>query len=475
MTTIPTLKQIEKRLLELSLIDYVEWAFFKKTKREFVVNNHHVEICNALEKVVKGEILNLIINIAPRYSKTEIAVKSFVEWCLAKNSRCKFIHLSYSDMLALDNSAEIREDIKSDWFQSLWPIEIKADADAKQRWNTTEGGGVYATGTMGSITGFGAGSFSGEEFAGCIIIDDPIKPEDSYSDLVRKKANDRLNNTIISRRNNPKKTPIIIIMQRLHENDMSGFCIDGGTGEDWHVVSLPAIKDDGTPLWELKHSIEQLRAMEKADRRMFAGQYMQTPAPAEGRIIKRQWFKTYRELPAKAEKYLISADFTFKGSDKSDYVVIQAWAKCGGEYFLIDQIRDKMDFPTTKSAFIAFCNKHPHITRKLIEAKANGQAIIDSVKKDIYGIIPITPTDSKEARAHSVSSLFEAGNVYFPEKASFLGDLMEEIAVFPEGKHDDQVDAMTQALINLIGKRVGGFTNEMLQPTININSQRGNW
>lgn len=473
-----TNKQIEKAILEASLLEYVQFSFNKKTKKDFIVNHHHERICNVLERVHRGEIKNLIINIAPRYSKTEIAVKSFVEWSMAKNPRCKFIHLSYSDMLALDNSSEIREDIKSDWFQEYWQIKVKKDSDAKQKWYTENGGGVYATGTMGSITGFGAGSFSqdGDEFEGAIIIDDPLKPEESYSDQIRKKANERLNNTIMSRRNNPSKTPIIIIMQRLHEDDMSGFCLNNGTGEEWHHLSLPAIMDDGTPLWPAKHSIDQLEAMKRADPKMFAGQYIQAPAPAEGNIIKRVHFKTYRTLPARVDKYVISVDCTFKDNKTSDYVVFQAWAKCGGEFYLLDQVRDKMSFTTTATALKAFCGKHPKILRRLVEDKANGTAIIDTLKKEVSGLIPINPKDSKISRVNAVSSLFEAGNVYLPEGVAWLNDLIEESAVFPNGKHDDQVDAMTQALIDLSGARIGSFTEEMLKPTINTNTVRqGNW
>jgi predicted phage terminase large subunit-like protein len=329
---------------------------------------------------------------------------------------------------------------------------------------------------MGSITGFGAGNVEGGEFGGCIIIDDPLKPEEAYSDLQRKKANDRLNNTILSRRNNPSKTPIIIIMQRLHEDDMSGFCLNGGTGEEWHHLSLPAIMDDGQPLWSAKHSLDQLETMKKADRRAFAGQYMQAPAPDEGAILKRQFFKTYRELPARVDKYLISLDATFKGSDKSDYVVMQAWAKCSGEYYLMDQVRAQMDFPATIVAFRAFCLKHPKCTKKLIEAKANGQAIIDSLKREISGIVAVVPKDSKESRVNAVTPFFEAGNVFIIHSAPWLNDFIEECAIFPNGKHDDQVDAMTQALIDFSGASIGSFTDEMLSPTLNNNSvSKGKW
>jgi predicted phage terminase large subunit-like protein len=169
-------------------------------------------------------------------------------------------------------------------------------------------------------------------------------------------------------------------------------------------------------------------------------------------------------------------DCTFKDNKTSDYVVFQAWAKCGGEFYLLDQVRDKMSFTTTATALKAFCGKHPKILRRLVEDKANGTAIIDTLKKEVSGLIPINPKDSKISRVNAVSSLFEAGNIYLPEGVAWLNDLIEESAVFPNGKHDDQVDAMTQALIDLSGARIGSFTEEMLKPTININTVRqGNW
>lgn len=438
-------KEILKRKIEKSFFEYVKWSFEKKNKKPFVVNSHHIKICETLEKVFSGEIENLIINIAPRYSKTEIAVKCFIEWCLAKINESKFIHLTYSDSLALDSSSEIRENIKSDWYQYLWPSETKKDKDSKQKWETTNGGGVYATGTMGSITGFGAGRFDDNGFGGAIIIDDPLKPDEAHSEDIRKKANQRLNSTIINRRNNTNgknKTPIIIIMQRIHEEDMTGFCLSGGTDLKWHHVSIPVIDENGKALWEAKHSIEQLNEMKRADPQMFSGQYMQSPSPQEGNMIKRSWIKTYTVLP-QIEQFWISLDCSFKESEKSDFVVFQVWGRRGAEYFLIDRVRDKMDFPTTLSTFEMICNKHKYATAKLVEVKANGQAIVDSLKKKISGIIEITPTESKEARLSAVSPLFQAGNVYLREDDY---DFIEELVTFPKAKHDDMVDACSQAL-----------------------------
>lgn len=438
-------KERERRGLERSLLEYVKWSFEKKKKLPFIVNSHHIKICDALEKVFRGEIQNLIINIAPRYSKTEIAVKCFIEWCLAQYNDCQFIHLSYSDALVLDNSSEVREDIKSDWYQYHWPMETKRDSDAKGKWYTTAGGGMYSTGTMGSLTGFGAGKFACERFAGAIIIDDPIKPEEADSETQRKKANERLNNTIISRRNDTTKTPIIIVMQRLHEEDMSGFCIDGGTDLEWTHLSIPCIDEEGEALWPQKHTVEQLKKMEKANRRVFAGQYMQTPSPDEGAIFKRQHWKFYKKLPDHFHEIVQSWDFAVKDKATSDFNVGLVAGRVGADRYLIDQDKFKGDFSAACKALVKMSIKHPKAQRKLVEDKANGSPVLTTLKKTVPGMVPVIPIHDKVFRANAAQPNVESGNWYLPHPdiCPWIEEFIDQLAIFPNGKHDDEVDAFT--------------------------------
>ena len=216
-----------------SLMFHTRYFFMKNHKRKFVVNEHHKIIVDALEKIASGDITRLIINIAPRYGKTELAVKNFISWCLSNNPSAKFIHLSYSDDLALDNSEEVKNMVLSDDFQAMYPeLKLKSDSKSKKKWYTTSGGGVYATSASGQVTGFGAGSVDDEKeidetisdfnklenFGGAIIIDDPIKPDDVYT-VVRDRVNQKFDSTIRNRVNS-RKTPIIIIMQRLDPLDL---------------------------------------------------------------------------------------------------------------------------------------------------------------------------------------------------------------------------------------------------------------
>lgn len=293
--------------MEASQISFTEY-FFKVRGANFVRNWHHYRIEQALLKIERGEIQNLVINIFPRSGKTQLAVIDWMARCIGKNPRAQFIHLSYSDRLALDNSAKCRELIGTKEYQELWPIKVKDDTDSKQLWYTEQGGGLYATAAGGAITGFGAGVLeqpNDGKFYGAIVIDDPIKVDDAYSESIRSTINDRLNETIQSRRNS-RKTPIIIIMQRLHEDDMSGFVLRGGMGEEFHHLCLPAIVD-GESMWPFKHTLEDLEKMRTANHSVFMAQYMQDPTPDEGTFFKAEWFENTRfrlgEEPTRLVKY----------------------------------------------------------------------------------------------------------------------------------------------------------------------------
>lgn len=266
--------------------------FFKQNEgRSFNVGEHHRRIAEALDKVYRGETRRLIINLPPRYSKTEMAVKTFIAKGLAINPASKYIHLSYSSYLALDNSESAKGIVQSDWYKSLFPnVEIKKDSKSKQKWYTTAGGGVYATSSAGQVTGFGAGivreetedfdiETSQSTFGGAIIIDDPLKPEDASSAVIRDKVNYRFETTIRSRVND-RNTPIIIIMQRLHKQDLCGYLMELEPTE-WEVLSFPALSIDENgnevALYPFKHSVEELHKIRTANRFVFETQYQQNP------------------------------------------------------------------------------------------------------------------------------------------------------------------------------------------------------
>lgn len=353
-------KAAERELIRRKVLpSTLEWTkhFFKVNhRRNFVVNEHHEIICAALDKVYSGEIKRLIINIAPRYGKTELAVKNFMAKGLAINPASKFIHLSYSDDLALDNSEEVKEIVKEQSFSEIFPdLQIKKGSDSKKKWYTTAGGGVYATSAAGQVTGFGAGNVDEEEedneefdmpdtpgFGGAIVIDDPIKPEDAESEQVREKVNKRFDTTIRSRLNS-RNTPIIIIMQRLHPNDLVGHVTKTEPGE-WTVISLPSVKADGTALWPFKHSLEELQAIERIDKVTFGRQHMQNPKPREGLLYRD--FKTYGILPGNTPTR-IHVDVADTGSDNLCAV---AYKMINNLAYVVDVIHTKERAESTEMA-----------------------------------------------------------------------------------------------------------------------------
>lgn len=304
---------IERTFCLSNTLNFTRYTFKQKTGNKFIVGDHHRIICEALDKVIGGEIKRLIINIAPRYGKTELAVKNFISYGIALNPKSKFIHLSYSDDLVLDSSKEINNTVRSDYFQRLFPESVTDSTNAK-KWYTNAGGGLYAVSSAGQVTGFGAGQVENPDdkeekeiddfmpawdtkFAGAIIIDDPIKPEDALSDTIRERVNNRFETTIRNRVNS-RNTPIIIIMQRLHEHDLCGY-LQEIEPDDWTVVSLPCIQHDENgnekALWEFKHTLEELHKIEAANSFVFDTQYMQNPTPIEGLMYRE--FRTYETIP----------------------------------------------------------------------------------------------------------------------------------------------------------------------------------
>ena len=243
-----------------SFATFVADFYKEKCGRDFVFGFPHRTIIKALERVICGKCCRLIINIPPRYGKTELAVRHFIAYGLALNPAAKFLHLSYSATLAEENSVAIKDILDLDIYKRYFPYsQIAGGRDIKARWQTISGGGLYATSTLGQITGFGAGTHEDDLFGGAIVIDDPIKPEDAFSDVEREKVNRRFETTIRSRVNS-RNTPIVIIMQRLHEHDLCGY-LQSVEPNVWEVLKLPAITDDGQALWEQRHTIEELHKL----------------------------------------------------------------------------------------------------------------------------------------------------------------------------------------------------------------------
>lgn len=459
------------------MLPFTQYHFKKRHGRGFVVGDHHVTISDALDRVLTGQLKRLIINIAPRYGKTELAVKNLMAKGLAQNPKARFIHLSYSDDLALDNSEEVRDFVQSEEYRELYPnVEIKPDSKAKKKWYTTEGGGVYATAAAGQVTGFGAGQvdedddfsefLSGLEanydeiealfsFGGAIVIDDPIKPEDADSDTQRERVNNRFDSTIRNRVNS-RNTPIIIIMQRLHPFDLCGYLI-GLEPEEWEVISLPCIYFDGgerKPLWPFKHTLQELDELKKINSIVFERQYLQNPKPVEGLLFAEEELKFYDPAQIDTSK----AEFVFIPIDPADQ---------GGDYYaapVMCIIEDKVYVPEILFNTLGTEATEPETVRLLVRYKTNaarfegnggwvsmGKAIRSKIEESLpdidYRIIKATT--NKETRMLAWAAWVKR-NVYFRKDYKNdrqYNDFMVNLTnymIAGKNKHDDAPDVITQ-------------------------------
>ena len=453
-------EKVLKVMCENDLLFFTRYIYKENTRRNFIVAPHFVHIANTLQEVAKGNIKRLIINIPPRYGKTELAVKCFIAWSLAKNPQSKFIHLSYSDSLALDNSSQTKEYIESDAFQKFWEMKLKKDAQSKSKWFNDFGGGVYATASGGAITGFGAGVTDAKEFSGAIIIDDPLKPDDAFSEVKRKAVNERFNNTIRSRVND-RDTPIIVIMQRLHEEDMSGFLLNGGSGEEWYHLCLPALNENNEPLWSDKHTFEELEQIRQGSRYTFAGQYMQTPSPDEGGEWKKQWFEIVNKQSIPPIKWNMYIDGAYTKDNANDPTGIQIAGKYNNDYIILTSIDKYLEMPELLKFIPEFIKATGvNINMIYVEPKASGKSIAQLIKQQTRLNIAEIKSDfvqmSKIERARSVSPFIESGRVKLIE-GSWNEHFLQQISVFPNGKHDEHIDLTCY-----------GIEKELMQKSNNI-------
>lgn len=437
-----------------SVYFFTRYAFYQRTKTKWLQNWHHAKICETLEQVYNGEIKRLIINIPPRYSKTEIAVKNFAAWCLAKNPDCEFIHASYSATLASNNSAETRDLISAQWYQEQFNTTLDSSSSAKDHWKTSKGGVFYSSGAGGTITGFGAGKVR-DGFGGAIIIDDPHKADEATSEIMRRNVIDWYQNTIISRVNNPN-TPIIVIMQRLHEDDLSGWLLNGGTGEEWHHLNIPVLNSANEPLWADKHSSEELARMEATNPYVFAGQYMQRPAPLGGGIFKDTWWQYYdAEFMPKFDRIIHSWDTAFKANNYNDPSSGTIWGELAGKWYLIDRVNERLEYPDLKQKIKQTYARWGG-SAVLIEDKASGQSLIQDLRRETdLPIIPIKVDSDKVTRAFAITGHIEAAKVHLPLKANWVTDYIGQMGQFPNGKHDDDVDSTTHAINYMSISRYG--------------------
>lgn len=492
-------EELAKQRCERDHLAFARYFFRQRQNLKFLVNWHHRLIADIIDDVLAGRKKNVAISVSPGSSKTELVVINLIARGLALNPRARFLHLSGSDSLASLNSATAREIVTSDEYQALWPLKISDDAKAKKRWNVLvdgrPAGGVYATSIGGQVTGFRAGHMA-PGFQGAIIIDDPIKPEEAFSRSKVDAANRRLITTVKSRKANPD-TPIILVMQRVAENDPVGFIEKGNLGGGWSFVRIPAVVDekylDALPdkyldmvdrsngfenrfsYWPYKEPLDELLKMERGEgedangqkisRHVFSSQYQQAPRALGGNIIHGEDFIRYNVFAMPRIKHRkVFADTAQKTKERNDYSVFEEWGLgVDGRIYLIDMVRGKWEAPELQRRAIAFWGKcaardvetYGQVREMPVEDKSSGTGLIQTLKLPPHNI-PVKAVErsiDKLTRVLDALPYIESGQVCIPESSPFTHDFVTECEAFTaDDSHDfdDQVDPLCDAVNDML-------------------------
>jgi predicted phage terminase large subunit-like protein len=425
----------------------------------------------ALVDVAEGRCERLIITMPPQEGKSQRISRRFPLWLLADvNPDLRLGIISFEHGMARRWGKAIRNDIKT--HASLLKISLQGDSQAADEWIVAgHEGSMYCTGISGALTG--------RPLDG-LIIDDPIKDaKQAASETYREDAWawwDMVGQARLS-----PDGWCVLMQTRWHEDDIAGRLLAREPG-DWRVLNIPALADHdpnagqtdplGREPGEWMRSVRRPQAKREAkwarlqgrSPRTFNAQYQGHPAPDDGDILQRGWWQFYDAAPwvrrddgahillGHWDEVIQSWDMAFKDTDGSDYVVGQVWARRGVDVFLVDQVHDRLSFTETCRALRVLTAKWPQAVAKLVEDKANGTAVINALSKMVPALIPVEPDGGKEARARAVSPFVQGHNVFLPdpEIAPWVGEFIDEAAAFPNGTHDDQVDAFSQALNRLL-------------------------
>jgi len=391
----------------------------------------------------------LIVSMPPQEGKSQRCSRRFPLWALLRNPDTRIAIASYEHGVARRWGRAIRDDITTNDLG----ITVRDDLAAQHEWQL-EGheGGVYSVGIGAALTG---------RPVDLLIMDDPIKDRlQANSQTFRDRVWDWWVEVGATRL--APGAPAILIMTRWHEDDLAGRLLKAEDGHLWRVVNIPAeAETDEDPLGRTPgeymvsargRTDEQWDAIKiRSGSQAWASLYQGRPSPADGDMLRRDQWQRWTTIPDLTYATVVQSwDLAFKGAKTSDFVVGQVWAKIGADCYLLDQVRGRWSFSETCQQIRTLSARWPQAIAKYVEDKANGPAVIDALKAQIPGLVPVQPEGGKEARAAAIQPLVEAGNVHLPLTAEWVGDLIEEAAAFPNGAHDDQVDALTQALTKLM-------------------------
>lgn len=453
-------KRIMDAIYRENLNAFIQRCFMEVNPGQNFLDNWHFQaIAYQLSQVANGNVKRLLITLPPRSLKSLSASIAFPAWILGRDPSLRMINVSYGESLATAHTNSFRRIINSDWYQRLYPaMRINPRKDTEKETQTTKNGYRITTTVGGSLTGRG-GSI--------IIIDDPMKAADANSEASRKKINTWFDETLLTRLDNKKDDAIILVMQRLHVDDLAGHVLGHG---GWTHLDLPAINDSpanviigenakgelqyhhrdvGDILHPEREPLEELNKLKRSmGSAAFSAQYQQQPVPVDGNLVKWKWFNRYTSLPEKSysNKIVQSWDTASKSHELTDYSACVTALVYKDDIYILDVFRDRLDYPELKKKIISM-RKHWKTDTLLIEDKGSGTGLIADLKSDGIRSIGINPEADKVVRMSTCSAKIEDGSVLLPKDAPWMDDFKMELLAFPNGKHDDQADAFSQ-LIN---------------------------
>ena len=451
--------KLELRLAQLERNEACQENFLHFVRRmwpDFITGRHHKIIAEKLERVAKGELKRLIINMAPRHTKSEFASFLFPAWMMGRNPSMKIIQATHTTELAVNFGRKTKNLIDNEEYKEVFPdVKLAADSKASGRWDTSSGGMYYAVGVGSNLAGRGGD---------LVVIDDPHSEQTAMSAKGFDDAWDWY--TGGPRQRLQPGGSIVLVQTRWSEKDMTGQLIRAMAkdplADQWEIVELPAIFEDGKPCWPEFWSLEDLTAVRASiPPSKWNAQYQQNPTGEENAIIPREWWNKWEQEQVPQLQYVIqSYDTAFSKRETSDFSAITTWGVFypvegeGPNLILLDSKKGRWDFPERKEiALELYSFWEPDSV--IVEAKASGMPLTQEMRQTGIPVINFTPSrgNDKVSRVHAVSPLFEAGMVWAPDK-SFAEELIEEVAAFPNGEYDDLVDSMTQALMRY---RQGNF------------------
>ena len=435
------------------LVTFAQLCFYiLKPTTQLLMNWHIKAIAHQLERIRLGQQKRLIVAVPPRHLKSIITSVAYPAFILGQDPSKTIIVASYAADLAIKHGNDFRAIIQSDMYRKVFPnVHIAKNTESEV--TTTAGGCRIATSVDGPITGRGCD---------IAIIDDPLKPGEALSDARRERVNDWYYQTFLSRLDDPRNAAIVLVMQRLHENDLAGTLLR--SSEEWFYLKLPAIaacdetivvgssqiyeRREGEALHAGRMPLDELeKRREEVGTDTWQAQYQQEPVPPGCYMIRRTWVQRYDVPPPRTSRSRViqSIDTAIKAGPLNDYSVITTWQIEDHRYYLIDVARKRLEYPYLKAFVWEQMEKH-RPNEILIEDAGTGWALIHELKLTRYNVIGVRPEGDKRTRAQIVAAKFESGKIFLPLSAPWLAELEAELFSFPQSRHDDQVDSISQAL-----------------------------